>query len=149
MTEPQMIEVTEEILAKLRKIIKKPFVDAWGVHYQPDGVTLAGLIKLPDGRWVPFRGSEVFEEIAGKRVENVAYLHSQKDGTLAGTIKLPDGRWLPFRGNEVIEEIEGKKILYAQEIRSKKDGTITGRAKLSDTRWLYFFWDREGRVIPQ
>lgn len=149
MVEPQKIEVTEEILAKLKKIIKKPILDAWDVHYQPDGVTLAGLIKLPDGRWVPFRGDEVFEEIAGKRVENVSYLHSQKDGTLAGTIKLPDGRWIPFRGNEVIEEIEGKKIEYAQEIRSKEDGTITGRAKLSDTRWLYFFWYKDGRVIAQ
>ena len=138
-------EVIDHLL-NLEKISSVEIKDAFNIYRQPDG-TLAGSVKLEDGRWVPFTGDKLLEKISGKEIKDVKHIYTQPDGTLAGKVELEDGRWVPFTGDKLLEKISGKEIEYAGYIHTQPDGTLAGSVQLEDGRFVNFFWDGERLIV--
>jgi hypothetical protein len=63
----------------------------------PDG-TLAGVVRLGDGRSVPFRGNDLLEEVQGKEIISAFFLRCLPDGTLTGAFRLKGDIPRSFKG---------------------------------------------------
>jgi hypothetical protein len=153
----RIIELTQEIteifeslmrgeildfLLEMEKIHGIKIKDAKDIHSQPDG-TLAGLVQLSNGRWVPFQGDKLLKMIGGEEIKSAGNIHSQPDGTLAGVVQLSNGRWVFFQGDKLLEKIGGEEIKDVKNVHSQPDGTLAGKVQLSNYRWINFFWDGE------
>ncbi|MCX8015740.1 MAG: hypothetical protein N2692_00275 [Patescibacteria group bacterium] len=135
---------TKDIFSFLKNFFQKLgfiIVDVYDVHRQKNDA-VAGVVKLENGRKIPFRNDTLFGRIGGKKVREVCDFHSQENGKLAGTVKLSDSgaSEIPFKENILFEEIEGEKVVDAHQVFSLKNGKLVGVVEISgyeDNEFLF------------
>ncbi|MEM2940520.1 MAG: hypothetical protein QW304_03095 [Thermoproteota archaeon] len=102
----------------------------------------AGEACLENGRWIPFIGDKLIDEVNGLKVLEGRFLFKLPNGEPVCLVKLEDGRELLLKGDDLIEKIGGKKVInVGRPIKSLPDGTLVGSVKLEDGRKLPFRGD--------